>query len=60
MAGESQPAAVELAQLLSDGFVALSGEYQLLVEQQRQLESKLSWAKQQVRILFPRHPFSFA
>jgi hypothetical protein len=49
MAGQSQVPVVQLAQQLSDGFTALSGEYQALFEQQRQLESKLSWAKQQVR-----------
>jgi len=40
---------VKLAEQLSDGFVALSGEYQSLLSQQRQLESQLSWVKQQVR-----------
>jgi hypothetical protein len=48
MAGESEASVVQLAQQLCDGFAALSGEYQVLFDQQRQLESKLSWAKQQV------------
>lgn len=48
MASQSQAPVDQLAQQLSDGFAALSGEYQLLFEQQKQLESKLSWAKQQV------------
>ena len=39
----------QLAEELSEGFAALSGEYQLLFDQQRQLETKLTWAKQQVR-----------
>lgn len=39
----------ELAEQLAEGFAALSAEYQALFDQQRQLESKLSWAKQQVR-----------
>jgi hypothetical protein len=37
-----------LAAVLSEGFAALSDEYHLLSDQQRQLESKLSFAKQQV------------
>lgn len=41
------PSVHELAERLADGFAALSGEYQTLFEQQRQLESKLLWAKQQ-------------
>jgi hypothetical protein len=48
MAGQSEAAVVDLAQQLCDGFTALSGEYQVLFDQHRQLESKLSWAKQQV------------
>lgn len=48
MAEEAQDNAVELAAQLAEGFAALSGEYQTLFDQQRQLESKLSWAKQQV------------
>lgn len=46
---------VQLAEQLSQGFAALSSEYQLLFDQQKQLESKLSWAKQQVL-----SPFSFS
>ena len=38
----------ELAEQLVEGFATLSGEYQALFDQQKQLESKLSWAKQQV------------
>ena len=38
----------QLADQLAEGFAALSDEYQVLFDQQRQLESKLSWAKQQV------------
>lgn len=49
MAGQAEATVGELAQQLCDGFVALSGEYQVLFDQQRQLESKFSWAKQQVR-----------
>ena len=49
MADTSQPSVLLLAERLSEGFAALSGEYQTLFEQQRQLENKLSWAKQQVR-----------
>lgn len=63
MAEDTQPAVVELAKQLTDGFVALSGEYQLLFEQQRQLETKLSWAKQQVRtfsILLPSYDEHFS
>lgn len=52
MAGEAQKNVVQLAQQLAEGFAALSGEYQVLYNQQRQLECKLSWAKQQVCILF--------
>ncbi|KAK7183617.1 hypothetical protein DPSP01_010452 [Paraphaeosphaeria sporulosa] len=49
------PAVVQqLAERLSEGFEALSGEYQLLLAQQRQLESKLSWAKQQYLDLLKR------
>lgn len=40
--------AVQLAEQVAEGFAALSGEYQILFDQQKQLESKLSWAKQQV------------
>jgi hypothetical protein len=55
MAGQAEATVAELAQQLCDGFAALSGEYQVLFDQQRQLESKLSWAKQQVRY----HPLYF-
>jgi hypothetical protein len=58
MADETQTVALQLAEQLSAGFAALSGEYQTLFEQQRQLESKLSWAKQQVstsHVLFIQH-----
>ena len=49
MAEEAHNNVAELAEQLVEGFVALSGEYQALFDQQKQLESKLSWAKQQVR-----------
>jgi hypothetical protein len=48
MAAEAQKDAAQLAEQVAEGFAALSGEYQILFEQQKQLESKLSWAKQQV------------
>ena len=48
MAEEAQNNVVQLAEQLADGFVALSGEYQVLFDRQKQLESKVSWAKQQV------------
>jgi hypothetical protein len=51
MAGPQQPSVARLADELSEGFAALSGEYQALFEQQKLLESRLSWAKQQVRML---------
>ncbi|KAF2261600.1 hypothetical protein CC78DRAFT_546529 [Lojkania enalia] len=44
----------QLVDQLSEGFAALSGEYQLLFDQHRQLESKLSWAKQQYLDLLKR------
>jgi hypothetical protein len=50
MADEAQKDVVHLAEQVAEGFAALSGEYQALFDQQKQLESKLSWAKQQVRI----------
>lgn len=57
MPDEPQPSVHQLAERLADGFAALSGEYQTLFDQQRQLESKLSWAKQQVSTLvFFQHP----
>ncbi|KAF2642608.1 hypothetical protein P280DRAFT_467935 [Massarina eburnea CBS 473.64] len=49
-----QPSVQQLAESLSEGFAALSGEYQTLFEQQRQLECKLSWAKQQYLDLLKR------
>jgi len=48
MADEAQNNVVQLADQLAEGFAALSGEYQALFDQHKQLESKLSWAKQQV------------
>jgi hypothetical protein len=48
MAEEAQKDAVQLAEQVAEGFAALSGEYQILFQQHKQLESKLSWAKQQV------------
>ncbi|CAI6320696.1 unnamed protein product [Periconia digitata] len=54
MAENTQPSVHQLAERLADGFAALSGEYQTLFEQQRQLESKLSWAKQQYLDLLKR------
>lgn len=48
MADEAPRDAVQLAEQVAEGFAALSGEYQILFDQQKQLESKLSWAKQQV------------
>jgi hypothetical protein len=48
MATEAQRDVVQLAEQVAEGFAALSGEYQILFDQQKQLESKLSWAKQQV------------
>jgi hypothetical protein len=48
MATEAQTDVVQLAEQVAEGFAALSGEYQILFDQQKQLESKLSWAKQQV------------
>lgn len=37
-----------LVEQITTGFAALASEYSLLREEHRQLESKLSWAKQQV------------
>jgi hypothetical protein len=48
MAEEAQTNVTALAEQLVEGFAALSGEYQVLFDQQKQLECKLSWAKQQV------------
>ena len=54
MADDAQRDVVHLAEQVAVGFAALSGEYQILFDQQKQLESKLSWAKQQVsNILLP-------
>ncbi|OCL12212.1 hypothetical protein AOQ84DRAFT_334658 [Glonium stellatum] len=54
MAAEPQVSAAQLADQLSDGFTALSEEYQVLVDQHRELENKLSWAKQQYLELMKR------
>ncbi|KAH9862502.1 hypothetical protein IAQ61_009919 [Plenodomus lingam] len=55
MAEEAQKNNVQLAaEQLAEGFAVLSGEYQILFDQQRQLESKLSWAKQQYLDLLKR------
>jgi hypothetical protein len=58
MAEQAQTNVTELAEQLVEGFAALSGEYQVLFDSQKQLESKLSWAKQQVRdeLLQPSPP----
>lgn len=48
MTSEAPKDVVQLAEQVAEGFAALSGEYQALFDQQKQLESKLSWAKQQV------------
>ena len=48
MGDEAKKDAGQLADQLAEGFTALSGEYQALFDQQKQLECKLSWAKQQV------------
>jgi len=54
MADEAQSDVIHLAEQVAEGFAALSGEYQILFDQQKQLESKLSWAKQQVsNIILP-------
>jgi len=54
MAQEAQRDVVQLADQVAQGFAALSGEYQVLFDQQKQLESKLSWAKQQYLDLLKR------
>jgi len=51
MGDEAKRDVTQLADQLAEGFTALSGEYQALFDQQRQLECKLSWAKQQVSII---------
>ncbi len=48
MGEEAKQDVTQLAAQLAEGFTTLSGEYQALFDQQRQLEYKLSWAKQQV------------
>jgi hypothetical protein len=53
MAEEAQKDVVHLAEQVAEGFAALSGEYQILFDQHKQLESKLSWAKQQVSTTIP-------
>ncbi|KAF2739607.1 hypothetical protein EJ04DRAFT_426209 [Polyplosphaeria fusca] len=47
MGDGAQDTTFHLAEQLTEGFAALSGEYQLLFDHQKQLETKLSWAKQQ-------------
>ncbi|KAL5118512.1 hypothetical protein ACEQ8H_003527 [Pleosporales sp. CAS-2024a] len=54
MAEEAQKNAVQLAEQVAEGFAALSGEYQILFDQHKQLESKLSRAKQQYLDLLKR------
>ncbi|KAL6708984.1 hypothetical protein ACN47E_002111 [Coniothyrium glycines] len=54
MANEAQNNLVQLADQLAEGFAALSGEYEALFDQQKQIESKLSWAKQQYLDLLKR------
>lgn len=51
MATEVYKDVVQLADQVAQGFAALSGEYQVLFDQQKQLESKLSCAKQQVCLI---------
>jgi hypothetical protein len=48
MADEAHKDAVQLAEQVAEGFAVLSAEYRTLFDRQRELESKLSWAKQQV------------
>lgn len=48
MVDDAHKDVAQLADQLAEGFTALSGEYQALFEHQKQLECKLSWAKQQV------------
>lgn len=57
MGDEAKKDVAQLADQLAAGFTALSGEYQALFDQQKQLEYKLSWAKQQVshHCLPPKH-----
>ena len=56
MVDEVKKDVAQLADQLAEGFTALSGEYQALFDQQKQLESKLSWVKQQVCFNFPSLP----
>ena len=42
----------ELVEQLLSGYDSLNAEARLLQEQQRQLENKLAWAKQQVCLIF--------
>ena len=55
---EASTSVAQLAKQLSEGFAALSGEYQVLLDHQKQLENRLSWAKQQV--CTPASPFFFS
>ncbi|ORY13081.1 hypothetical protein BCR34DRAFT_600199 [Clohesyomyces aquaticus] len=50
----TQTSVIQLAEQLSEGFAALSGEYQILFDQHKLLESRLSWAKQQYLELLKR------
>ncbi|KAF1363211.1 hypothetical protein EJ07DRAFT_104885 [Lizonia empirigonia] len=54
MVDEANKDVAQLADQLAEGFTALSGEYQALFEHQKQLECKLSWAKQQYLDLLKR------
>ncbi|KAJ4381869.1 hypothetical protein N0V86_003236 [Didymella sp. IMI 355093] len=54
MGDEAKKDVAQLADQLAEGFTALSGEYQALFDQHKQLESKLSWAKQQYLDLLKR------
>ncbi|OSS53536.1 hypothetical protein B5807_01217 [Epicoccum nigrum] len=54
MDDEAKKDVAQLAAQVTAGFTALSGEYQALFEQQKQLEHKLSWAKQQYLDLLKR------
>jgi hypothetical protein len=56
MAEEPQKDVMQLAEQVAEGFASLSEEYQILFDQQKQLESKLSWAKQQVSPFKPSLP----
>ncbi|KAJ4359087.1 hypothetical protein N0V95_002481 [Ascochyta clinopodiicola] len=54
MADDATKDVAQLADQLAEGFTVLSGEYQALFDQQKQLECKLSWAKQQYLDLLKR------